>query len=57
MDNVFEELITEKIRFERDQYFMDSTTENKSRLEALNDVWHDYLDIKSKTIKIKNLKV
>jgi len=57
MDSAFEELITEKIRYERDQYFMDSTVENKARLEALNDVWYDYLDVKSKTIKIQNTKI
>lgn len=53
MDNVLEELIVDKIRKERDKYFMDSTVENKSRLDSLHDLWGDYLEVKSKSSNIK----
>jgi hypothetical protein len=53
MDNVLEELIVDKIRTERDKYFMDSTVENKARLDSLYDLWGDYLEVKSKSLKIK----
>jgi len=51
--NALEELLVNKIRRKRDDYLMDPTDENSIQLNTLNDLWSDYIEVKTKSIKIK----